>query len=76
MYPYIEGSPTEIQNPTHWKVTGRSTTDLPPVLSPSSILPPLRLIAISLSRGKIWISFLKLLLIILLCLKFLSLKLR
>ena len=38
---YIKGSPTEIQTPTHWKLIGRTINDPPPVLSPSSILPPL-----------------------------------
>jgi hypothetical protein len=37
----IQGSPVEIQNPTHWNLTGRNVTGTPPVLSPSSILPPL-----------------------------------
>jgi hypothetical protein len=26
-------------NSIHWNLMGRSTTDLPPVLSPSSIIP-------------------------------------
>jgi len=30
---------TEIQNPTHRNLIGRNKTALPPVLSPSSILP-------------------------------------
>jgi len=38
---YTQGHPTEIKTPAYWKLTGRSMTALPPVLSPSSILPPL-----------------------------------
>jgi len=34
----IQGSPVEIQNPTHWNLIGHSLTGTPPVLSPSSIL--------------------------------------
>ena len=35
-----EGSPAEIQTPTHWKLIGHSMTAPPPVLSPSITLPP------------------------------------
>ena len=37
---YIRGSLVEIQTPTYWNPIGRSMTALPPLLSPSSILPP------------------------------------
>jgi hypothetical protein len=37
---YIKESPAEIKIPTHWNQIGRSMTAPPPVLSPSSILPP------------------------------------
>jgi len=37
---YVQGSPFGIQTPTNWNLIGRSMTALPPVLSPSSILPP------------------------------------
>jgi hypothetical protein len=37
---YIEGSQAEIQIPTHWNLIGSSMNALPPVLSPSNILPP------------------------------------
>jgi len=41
MYEYVQkGSPVEIGTPTHWKLTGRSMTGLPPVLLPGNILPP------------------------------------
>jgi hypothetical protein len=38
---YTQGNPTEIQIPAYWKLIRRSMIALPPVLSPSSILPPL-----------------------------------
>jgi hypothetical protein len=37
----IQDSPVQIQALTRWSLIGRSMTALPPVLSPSSILPPL-----------------------------------
>jgi len=36
-----QGHPTEIKIPAYRKLNGRSMTALPPVLSPSSILPQL-----------------------------------
>lgn len=39
LYAYIQGSPVEIQFPSHWHVFDRSMTARPPVLSPSRILP-------------------------------------
>jgi len=36
-----KSSPSEIQTPAPWKVIGYSITAQPPVLSPSSVLPPL-----------------------------------
>ena len=39
LYIYIQGSPVEIQAPTHRNLTGHSMTAPPPVLSPNSILP-------------------------------------
>ena len=41
IHTHIQGSPAEIQTPTHWSLIGRSITAPLPVLSPSSILPPL-----------------------------------
>jgi hypothetical protein len=38
---YIQGTAVEIQTPTHWNLIGSNMTTLLPVLSPSSILPPL-----------------------------------
>jgi hypothetical protein len=38
---YIKGSPVEIQIPKRQNAIGRSATAIPPVLSPSSILPSL-----------------------------------
>jgi hypothetical protein len=40
IYVYTQGSPAEIQTPSHWNVIDRSMTALQPVLSPSSILLP------------------------------------
>jgi len=40
LYMYIQAGPDQIQTPAHWNLTGRSMTAPPPVLSPSSILPP------------------------------------
>jgi hypothetical protein len=40
LHMYIQGSPAETPNPTYKKTVGRSMTNLPPVLSPKSILPP------------------------------------
>jgi hypothetical protein len=37
---YVRESPDEIISPTQWNITGRNMTAPPPVLSPSSILPP------------------------------------
>jgi hypothetical protein len=49
-----DGVPAEIQTPAHRNLIGRSMTVLPPVLSPSSILPPfLSLGALILAKGKI-----------------------
>jgi hypothetical protein len=36
----VQGSPVEIQTPTHYNLIGRSMSAQPPVYSPSSILPP------------------------------------
>jgi hypothetical protein len=38
---YVQGSSIAIQTPAQWNLIGRSMTAPPPVLSPSSILPPL-----------------------------------
>jgi len=40
LYMYIQGGPVEIQTPTHRNLIDRTTTALPVVLSPSSMLPP------------------------------------
>jgi hypothetical protein len=37
---YIQGSPAEIQTPTHWNLISRCMTTPPPLLSPSSTLLP------------------------------------
>lgn len=37
---YIQGCPVEIRTPIHRNLIGRTTTALPVVLSPSSMLPP------------------------------------
>jgi len=47
----VEVSPADIRTPTHWYVIGRSTTAPLLVLSPSSILLPLRLTMLSSSQG-------------------------
>ena len=38
---HIQGSQADTQAPTRWNLIGRSKTASPPVLSPTSILPPL-----------------------------------
>jgi hypothetical protein len=50
--------PVEVSTPTHWNLIGRKMTASPP--SPSSILPPLRLIALSFPQEKIRRPFKKL----------------
>jgi hypothetical protein len=40
MYVFKQGSPAENQSPTYWNLIGRRLTAPPPLLSPSSILPP------------------------------------
>ena len=40
LYVYTQGSPADIQTPAHWNLIGRSMNAPPPVLSPTSILPP------------------------------------
>ena len=40
LYMYRQGSPVEIQTQTRWNLIGRTMIARPPVLSPSSILPP------------------------------------
>jgi hypothetical protein len=40
IYVYIQESSVEIHTPTNWNLIGPGTTAPPPVLSPSSILPP------------------------------------
>lgn len=40
VYVYIEGSPLKTERRTYWNLIGRSLTVPPPLLSPSSILPP------------------------------------
>jgi hypothetical protein len=40
LHMYTQGSPAEIENPTHCNLTGCGTTTPLPVLSPSSSLPP------------------------------------
>jgi hypothetical protein len=37
---YMHGRPEEIQTPKRWNLIDLSMTAPPPVLSPSSILPP------------------------------------
>jgi len=39
LYMFTQGRPADIQTPTQWNLTGCSGTTLPPMLSPSSILP-------------------------------------
>jgi hypothetical protein len=36
----IQGGTAEIRTPTQWALIARISTAMPPVLSPSSILPP------------------------------------
>jgi hypothetical protein len=40
IYMYTKGSLVETPAPTNWNLIDRSMTAPPPVLSPSSILPP------------------------------------
>lgn len=40
LYMYTQARPVDIQTPTSWNLSGCSGTTLPPMLSPSSILPP------------------------------------
>ena len=53
----IQGISDETRTPVYSNLIGRSMTALPPVLSPSSTLPQLRLTALSLPQGKIRRSF-------------------
>ena len=39
-YVLVQACPADIQTPAHWNLIGRSITAAPPVLSPSSNLPP------------------------------------
>jgi hypothetical protein len=54
VYIYVQRSPVEIKNPTRWNLIGRSMIVSPPVLSPSSILPPSSSPALLFPQGKIW----------------------
>jgi hypothetical protein len=53
----IQGSPVGIQNPAHWNLISHSTTAPLPVLPHSSVLSPLRFIALSFPQGKILHAF-------------------
>jgi len=49
----IKGSASETKTSTHWSLIGRSMTTPSPVLSPSSILPHLLIIMVSLYQGNV-----------------------
>ena len=59
---YIQGNSIGIQTPAHSNLIGRSMTAPPPVLSPSSILPPLVVSLSSCYRKKNQPAFKKMLL--------------
>jgi hypothetical protein len=50
----IQWSPVEIRTPSHWNLISRSTTALPPELSPSSSLPPHPPHCTFIPAGKNW----------------------
>jgi hypothetical protein len=45
--------PVEFPTPIHWNLIGSRVSSAPPLLSPSSILPP-PVIAVLFPQGKIW----------------------
>jgi hypothetical protein len=54
LYMYIQGSPTETQNPTHWNMTGHTITAYSLCNCLAVLFCHIRLIALSFTYGKIW----------------------